>query len=293
MGRLAGHDPDDRYAYTRRAVTAQNIAQALAYINWVILCSLALGGFGLAWLLRQFTDVTRGYVAFMAGASAVLGLLLFFSDQGLPAPTLIHVTAAPQLDAARRLAIAAFTVLAFIAAIRFRRGSAGWWLGIATLVAGIVADGLAAIGWAGDALYGVPLLVQFLMLAAVTGGAFGSVVLAHWYLVTPRISEAPLILATQALTWALALQLVLFLTWQVVSSTDGPLAQFTGPDALLVWLRLLVGLIFPLVLAYLAWRTARTRSMESATGLLYIMLAAVLASTIVAAALSLTAGVLT
>jgi hypothetical protein len=130
------------------------------------------------------------------------------------------------------------------------------------------------------------------MLSAVTGGAVASVILAHWYLVTPRISEQPLILATRWLTAALALQLVIFLTWQVVSSSGGPFSAFTGPDALLIWLRLLVGLVFPLVLSYLAWRTAQTRSMESATGLLYIELAAILASTIVAAALSLTAGVL-
>jgi len=272
-------------------VTAQNIAQALAYINWVVLCSLALGAFALAWSLRQVTDVTKGYVSFTTGTAAVVGLLLFFSDQSLPAPTLIKVTAAPELDTPRRVAILAFTVLAFIVALRVRGGHRSWWLGVGAIAAGTVMEGLAAIGWAGDAQHGVPLLVQFLMLSAVTGGAIASVILAHWYLVTPRISEQPLILATRWLTSALALQLMIFLTWQVVSA-GGPLSGFTGPDALLIWLRLLVGLVFPLVLSYLAWRTAQTRSMESATGLLYIDLAAILASTIVAAALSLTAGVL-
>jgi hypothetical protein len=273
-------------------VTAQNIAQALAYINWVVLASLALGAFALAWSLRQSTDVTKGYVSFTTGTAALIGLLLFFSDQSLPAPTLIKVTAAPELDTPRRVAILAFTALAFIVALRTRGGHRSWWLGVAAVAAGAVMEGLGAIGWAPDALHGVPLLVQFLMLSAVTGGAVASVILAHWYLVTPRISEQPLILATRWLTSALALQLVIFMTWQVVSATGGPLSGFTGPDALLIWLRLIVGLVFPLVLSYLAWRTAQTRSMESATGLLYIDLAAILASTIVAAALSLTAAVL-
>ncbi len=273
-------------------MTAQNIAQALAYINWVVLCSLALGAFSLAWSLRQLTDVTKGYVSFTAATAAVLGLLLYFSDQSLPAPTVIKVTAAPELDMPRRVAILVFTVLAFVVAIRLRGGHRSWWLGLGAIAAGTVMEALGAIGWAGDALYGVPLLVQFLLLSAVTGGAVASVILAHWYLVTPRISEQPLIMATRWLTSALALQLVIFLTWQVVSASGGPLSGFTGPDALLIWLRLIVGIVFPLILSYLAWRTAQTRSMESATGLLYIELAAILASTIVAAALSLTAGVL-
>jgi len=47
-----------------------------------------------------------------------------------------------------------------------------------------------------------------------------------------------------------------------------------------------------LVLVWMAWRTALTRSMESATGLLYIELAVVMASTIVAAGLFFGEGLL-
>ena len=57
-------------------------------------------------------------------------------------------------------------------------------------------------------------------------------------------------------------------------------------------MRLIVTLAFPLVLVFMALRTAQTRSMESATGLLYINLAAVAAGTIGAAALYVTAGLL-
>jgi hypothetical protein len=57
-------------------------------------------------------------------------------------------------------------------------------------------------------------------------------------------------------------------------------------------LRLVVSLLFAVILSYMAIRTAETRSMESATGLLYIDLAAILAGTIGAAALYLSAGLL-
>jgi hypothetical protein len=65
-----------------------------------------------------------------------------------------------------------------------------------------------------------------------------------------------------------------------------------GPWALFVWLRLIVGLVFPLVVSWAAVQTARTRSMESATGLLYINVGTIAAGTILAAGLYFGAGLL-
>jgi hypothetical protein len=48
--------------------------------------------------------------------------------------------------------------------------------------------------------------------------------------------------------------------------------------------------VFPAVLAWLAWRTARIRGMMSATGLLYIALGAVLAGEVLARGLLFTTG---
>ena len=57
-------------------------------------------------------------------------------------------------------------------------------------------------------------------------------------------------------------------------------------------MRLIIGLVFPLVVSYAAVRTARTRSMESATGLLYINVGTIAAGTILAAGLYFGAGLL-
>ena len=274
-------------------MAAQNIVQALAYINWAVLASLAIGAFGLAYLLRQSTDATKGYTGFTAVTAGLIAGLLFFADQGLPVPALLAIRDASNLAQPRQAAILTFAVLALISGVRMVRGGTARWTGLAALLAGIAAEAVGAFGWAPDILHAVPLLVQLLMLAVVGGGALGSVVLAHWYLVTPKISERPLVVTVRLLTAALALQLAMFLTWQVVGTAGGgPLASFTGSNALLVWLRLTVGLCFPLALSYLAYRTALTRSMESATGLLYIDLAAILASTIVAAAVYFTSALL-
>ena len=84
------------------------------------------------------------------------------------------------------------------------------------------------------------------------------------------------------------------MTWTTLGGGPGQAAwdAFSGANALLVVLRLLVSIVFPIALTYMAWRTARTRSMESATGLLYINLAAVMAGTIGATALYVSNGLL-
>jgi hypothetical protein len=152
----------------------------------------------------------------------------------------------------------------------------------------------AAFGWSADWADGPPALLQLVCLSAAAGGALAALVLGHWYLVTPRISIQPLVLLTRALAAVVVLQLVLFVTWALFGGTTSqqPFEALTGSAALYGWLRLVVSLIFPLVLATMAWRTSLTRSMESATGLLYIGMAAIAAGTIGAAVLYVTQGVL-
>ena len=120
-------------------------------------------------------------------------------------------------------------------------------------------------------------------------------VLGHWYLVSPKLGEGPLVLLSRILLWIVTLQLVLFIVWLATGAGAGtpPFAALVGPWALFVWLRLIVGLVFPLVVSWAAVQTARTRSMESATGLLYINVGTIAAGTILAAGLYFGAGLLT
>jgi hypothetical protein len=274
-------------------MATQTIVQSLAYVSWALLTGLALGSFAMAWLLRQVSDATSGYVGVTAIGAAILGGLAFLTDLGLPDPAQLAISAAHDLDLARRAALGAFVMLAAFAGVRCLGGADSRWVGLAAIVSGCLAVLIGALGWAGGPTLGLPLSVQLLAMSAASGGSLAAVILAHWYLVTPRISERPLVLCTRLVTLAIALQLLLFVVWQAVGVPEGPpFAALTGPNALLVWLRLLVGILFPLVLAWLAYRTARTRSMESATGLLYIELAAVLASTIVGAGLAFGTGLL-
>jgi hypothetical protein len=274
-------------------VETQQIIESLSYITWLLLGSLALGSFALVWLLAQLTDATKGFLGFSAVVSAFIGVAWLFTELGLPLPTELAIEPAPELDQPRRAAVALFTLFAFVAGVRLGRGNRATWLGAGALIAAIAAMAIGAYGWTGGSSLSASLLVHFVALSAVTGGSLAGVVLAPWYLVTPKISERPLLLTTQLLMWALAVQILLFAAWLAAGIPTGePFDALTGSNAVFVWLRLTVGLLFPLVLVWMAYRTALTRSMESATGLIYIEFAAVLASTIVAAGLLFGEGLL-
>ena len=275
---------------------AQRIAENLAFINWTVLAALGLGAFAAVVLARVRTDATRGYLAFTSACAALFGLLAYLSDDALP--TVVGGTAAvpidPTWDGARRACLLGFTVIAAVYTIVLARRGGAAWLGFAGVAAGVGAFVFGALGWGGGFPALLPLLGQSLLLAAATGGVFAAMILGHWYLVTPKLPEAPLVLFARLLLIVVALQLVFFVISVALGggSGGGPFAPLTGPWALFVWLRLIVGLVFPLVVSWAAIQTARTRSMESATGLLYINVGIIASATIVAAGLYFGAGLL-
>jgi hypothetical protein len=274
-------------------VETQQIIQSLSYVTWVLLGGLALGSFALVWLLRQATDATAGFLGFSAILAAVIGLGWLIVEWGLPDPTQLAIESSAGSAEPRRAAIAVFALLALLSGVRLRGAGRALWLGSAAILAGVAALVLGAWDWSGGEPIGVPMLVQLLALSAITGGSMAAVVLAHWYLVTPKISAQPLILTTRLLMLVLGVQLLLFGVW-AGAGIGGmqPFEVLSGPNMIFVWLRLIIGLAFPLLLTWMAYRTALTRSMESATGLLYIEFALVMASTIVASGLLFGEGLL-
>jgi hypothetical protein len=277
-------------------VPAEGIAENLAYINWTVLTSLAIGSFGAVVLARLRTDATRGFLVFTAACAVALAVLAYLSDQALPvtlggSPIVTDAT----FDTPRRVALGAFVVLAaaYTIALAQRRRAPALAAGALSAAAAVLVCG--ALAWGGGTFGAVPLLVQLVVLAVATGGVFAAMILGHWYLVTPKLPEAPLILIARSLLAVVALQLLLFGVWVATGAGPAgasPFGVLVGQWALFVWLRLIIGLVFPLVVSWAAVKTARSRSMESATGLLYINVGSIAAGTILAAGLYFGAGVL-
>ncbi len=278
-------------------VSAQQIAQNLAFINWTVLTGLALGSYAAVILLRRTSGATRGFLGFTTICAIGFGALAYLSDGALPAslgdsPVVADAT----FDAPRRSALAGFVLLVVVALVARRvMPRLAPHLELGAVAAGALTLGFAALAWGGPGLGGVALLVELAVLSAATGGVFAAMILGHWYLVTPKLPEAPLILLARVLTGIVALQVVLFVVFIATGAGPAavaPFAALVGPWALFVWLRLIVGLIFPLIVSWAAIQTARSRSMESATGLLYINVGTIASGTILAAGLYFGAGLL-
>jgi hypothetical protein len=106
--------------------------------------------------------------------------------------------------------------------------------------------------------------------AALLGTATSAMLLGHMYLIAPGMSIQPLIHLLGGLGIAALLRTVVagLALW---SWTDHhSLANLN--DVAVLWLpvRWTLGLIGPLVLGWMAWRTALIRSTQSATGILYV-----------------------
>lgn len=276
---------------------AAQIAENLAYINWTVLTGLALGSYAAVILLRRRTAATRGYLGFTTACAIAFGVLAWMSDGALPASLgASPVVVDPAWDAPRRAALLAFCILAVVALVARRVAPrAAVPLEGLTAVAGIATLVAGSLAWGTTGLGAVSLLVQLAVVTVATGGVFAAMILGHWYLVTPKLPEAPLILLSRVLLAIVVAQVILFGAWVAIGvgpAAGGPFSALTGEWAFFVWLRLIIGLIFPLIVSWAAVQTARTRSMESATGLLYINVGSIAAGTILAAGLYFGAGIL-
>jgi hypothetical protein len=278
-------------------VPAAQIAQNLAFINWTVLTGLALGTYAAVILLRRRSSATRGYLGFATACAVAFGLLAWLSDGALPSTLgASPVALDPSWDAPRRAALLAFCALAALALVARRiRPAVARPMEMLAVTTGLLTLAAGAFAWGGGSFGTLGLLVQLAALCAATGGVFAAMILGHWYLVTPKLPEAPLILLSRVLLAVVAVQLVLFVAWVATGAgpADGaPFSALTGEWALFVWLRLIIGLVFPLIVCWAAVKTAQTRSMESATGLLYINVGTIAAGTILAAGLYFGAGLL-
>jgi hypothetical protein len=117
-----------------------------------------------------------------------------------------------------------------------------------------------------------PLRVADDVLSAlVVGGATTAMLMGHSYLISPAMSISPLmrLLAAFGASVILRIALACHGLWEW---TAQPSASNQETEMLL-WLpiRWILGLIAPLILSWMAWETARIRSTQSATGILYVV----------------------
>jgi hypothetical protein len=193
------------------------------------------------------------------------------------------------------LAALGFTVLAVL----FRDEAAGWPL-LALLLGGAVLAFLGSAAWSlegapgGRALIiltptalaaalvwqeaagaaGSTLAVALLgdaLAAAVLGSALTAMLIGHSYLIAPAMSLTPLLrlLAFVAVAVLLRMGVDTYLLWCWTRTRS--LGNLANDAVLLVFVRWAVGFLGVLALDWMAWQSARIRSTQSATGILYVV----------------------
>jgi hypothetical protein len=254
--------------------------EALPFVNWIFWAGLTAGSILVVGLTELLGGTTRGYRLFMACLLAAFAAVLLLSEMNLPAGTVADRTAG-----VRRALVLAFTALVVIhLALSLARRSRGWmavvagWTGLAALVS------LAA---AGGTLSGPLFAIQLIGAAVALGAVNAAMLLGHWYLVTPKLSPAPLRRMMWVLIGALAFQAVVVVAAFATLGT----APLGGPMGWLTWLRLGAGIALPIGITVLALLASRAASLQASTGLLYIGLALVMAGSIAGASITYLTGV--
>jgi hypothetical protein len=249
---------------------------------FLILAETTVGGIATVAYLRLAGGLTPGFLKFIAVTYAIFGLLAFLVVLGAPPGSYHRLLAINQGAANVLVFLQGCFVLALIvnAIVTWRGRGPIIASGALTLLAsGLVLAGIAAAFWplAGSPLNGGGIVLMVGLSAAVLGSATTGMLLGHWYLVTPALTNRPLLQAIGVLLISLALQaIVLPLTLGGVGRGSGSLTHALGLSPVLSVLWALGSVVLPLVAAGLALATCRLRSFMSTTGLLYLAMIAIL-----------------
>jgi hypothetical protein len=216
----------------------------------------------------------------MAWLLAACAAILLLSELNLAPGTIADATA----DSRRALIwVLAALALSYLAASLLRLPRSG--LAIVGGLIGVAA--LVTLATAGGTLSAPLFAAQLLLSTLALGAVWSGMWLGHWYLVTPKLSPAPLRRMMWLLLASLALQALVFGV-AMLAVSSGPLG---GDIGWLTWLRVLVGIALPMGITVLAYLATRAASLQASTGLLYIGLAFVMAGSIAAASITYLTGV--
>jgi hypothetical protein len=232
------------------------------------LLQLAVGAHFAALISEWRAEVTRGFLALTA-LTALVCAGLAFGLAGLG-----------RLEGPERASLGLLTVLllAYLVLLAGQARRARLLVGAAALLVGSAALLQAALGRPSPVLGPGPTAVAYLLSALALGAATGGLLLGHWYLMTPWLTSRPLRRLCDLLLLSL-LPLTALAAWYLL--LDGASAA-GGLSGTVLWLGAAMITLFPFGVTVAARvccvdGPGRGRSLQAATGLLYLAAAAVLA----------------
>jgi hypothetical protein len=293
--------PDRRRIQARSGVAESTLSfsevQALPQAAFFLLIEAAVGGVIVLFWVHLRGEVSRGFTLFTGVSFLICTGLAIWLRTAFPPLVILDPAAALWFAVERTLSIAFAVLLAiYLIGLWFEER----WRGVTRLVGplvpllGLAALWAAALVDASPQLLGLGAPLAVLAGAMALGSALTGLSLGHWYLVTPTLSVRPLIQVTFVCLGSLVAQLVLLPLLLLLPGAPPDRLQALFSDYLVfLGVRVVFGLLVPLITAVMTWRTARIRSLDSATGLLYIVAALILAGEIAARTLQFMTGIAT
>ena len=317
--------------------------QTLPLVLFIVLAELSIGAFTILFVLDWRSEVKRSFLILYGLIYIVLTGLTYLFQQSFSAPELLNSFA--QLDKAwtghLALPLLLFLLLMLpynlllwldkkagvdgrekgrmrtsrVRVLRLLVGGLAVLAGLTTLfVLAMIYRPIASTN-----IGGVLTIAGFFAAALALGGVMTAMWLGHWYLVTPALSEKPLLFATSLVLLGILLQVILAIsagpmtTYANRPSTPAP--TVTAPATPVVsaatstpnpnikpanapvatplsaevigWLRIVVSFVMPLILGGFILKLIRDRSFQSATGMLYLIVVLTLAGEAIARGLFL------
>jgi protein NrfD len=254
-------------------------------LSTVLFFFLAHLGVGIAFTLL-FVDREAGvkFFRFNGGLAAVLlGIALAFRYQAvtmrIDAPGIGASSVVVSLSDIALLVSAGITLFywATIGRVFTRARTA---ILAAAAIAGLIAIAVQGLEISSGSSSPVVVLtvLSFLTSALMLGGACTAMILGHWYLVIPSMEVSYLQAIVKGHIASMLARVVVvgaavwfaIATYQPESGVPSFRHYIMSVDGIFFWQRILFGLAGPAILSYLTWETAKIRSTQSATGILYV-----------------------
>ncbi len=264
-------------------------AEALPYTLLLILIELSIGSLWITLGSDLRGGVTRGFVMTMALCVAIAAGLAYWTADTINLTGAIdgyRIDGDPFDDVKRAVMVVIVTSAVYMFCVFMGWDPIGRLFGIAGSIAGVLAVGLLAVMLA-PPTWGFPAAAIALLGGALALGAVSvSMVWGHWYLTEGALPAWPLRDLDLVLLAALGFQALVLLVNLVVPVRETPtpanpvdVGIFGNPA---LYLRIGVGLVFPIILGVLSLKTTQLKAMQSATGLLYIAMGAVFVGEVLA-----------
>jgi hypothetical protein len=240
-------------------------------------------------VLDYRNDVTRGFVKTMAAMALItIGLTLWIGVSLSQQDDVDGFRVDSGFYDATSYALAATMIACalYTAPLLLGQRRAALAFGTLSCVGGLVTVCMLAALIAPPTWGYLAALLSLLAGTGAMGAVTISMVWGHWYLTSSKLPAKPLQeLAVVLLAFLVVQVVVMVINMAVpVRITPTPANPLTLPlaEAPAFWLRVGVGLVFPVILGGMALQTAREQAMQSATGLLYIAMGAVFAGEVLA-----------